>query len=297
MINIAIAITFILIFLAGCSKPVATVNGRDITEKEYLMELKDRMLNPWSNGLDELTIKNLTIDSLIDRYLILEEASKRGISVTDKEVEERFRKFRTSFMTDGDYERFLSERKINDRDVRKRLRVQMIVEKFTHSLADILSVSLDDVEKEYKIRRPVKKPMTVKLSMIEVINKDKADEIMKDIKLKTFDRVVSKLSELKNAKDITYLKPGWVSIDIFTPEVMEMLKNAGSGVIIGPVKKDETWYIMKVHERRPPQYKTFDEAKEEILFELIHKKRLTLLDEFIKKRREESKIIIYGQRL
>ncbi len=289
-----LAIFFVLIFFSNCSKPVATVNGREITEKEYLMELKDRMLNPQAKAMDELTIKNLTIDSLIDRYLIIEEAVKRGITVNDKELEDRFRSFRSSFSSDEDYKRFLNERKIKESDVKKRLMDQIIVEKFTFSLADIFSVSLDEVEKEYKIRKPVKEPLTVKVSMIEVVNKSEAEKIIRDIKAKSFDRVVSNLN---NSGNVAYLKPGWIRVDIFTPEIAEILKNAVPGDIVGPVRKGETWYILKVYEKRPVKYKTFNEAKEEILFELIHKKRLALFDEFLKKKRQESKIIIYGQNL
>jgi len=64
-------ILLLLLLIPACSRPVAEVNGKPISKKAYLRELKERKL-AIGNQVDELTIKNIVIDSLIEESLILE---------------------------------------------------------------------------------------------------------------------------------------------------------------------------------------------------------------------------------
>jgi len=289
-------ILLLLLLIPACSRPVAEVNGKPISKKAYLRELKERKL-AIGNQVDELTIKNIVIDSLIEESLILEEAKAKNIKATQEEVQNRLRALRQSFKTEEDFKKYLRNLGYNEDEFKRRLEEKVVIDKFIVSMADIFSVTLDEVKREYELNRPLLEPEMVKVSMIEVTEKGLAEDIYERIKKGSFEEVVKGLRrDEKSRENVIITEPQWVRLSVFSPELQDLLRKSKKG-LVGPYERRSSWYIIKIYDKKPPRFKPFDEAKTEIMFALLHKKRLSALQDWLRRKKENSKIVIYAERL
>lgn len=292
----------ILILLSyACSRPVAEVNGKPITKKDYLVELNEKKLSVGSQ-IDELTLKNIVIDSMIEERLILEEAKNRGILATKQEIEDRLRTFKAGFKSEDDFRKYLKKLDINEEYLKRKLADKIVIDKFIVSLVDMFSIRLDEIKREYEIKKPVLHPEMVNITMLEFANRDLAERTYKKIMASSFKNVLEELkaenNKSNNKKDLLAISESqWVNPSIFAPDLQKSIKNTPPGRIIGPIEKSSSWYIIKINEKKPARYKTFDEAKTEIMFSLLHTKRLSALRQWLDQKKENSKIIIYDKRL
>lgn len=289
-------ILLLLLLIPACSRPVAEVNGKPISKKAYLRELKERKL-AIGNQVDELTIKNIVIDSLIEESLILEEAKAKNIKATQEEVQNRLRALRQSFKTEEDFKKYLRDLGYNENELKRRLEEKIVIDKFIVSMADIFSVTLDEVKREYELNRPLLEPEMVKVSMIEITEKGLAEDIYEKIKKGSFEEVVKGLRrDEKSRENVIITEPQWVRLSVFSPELQDLLRKSRRG-LVGPYERRSSWYIIKIYDKKPPRFKPFDEAKTEIMFALLHKKRLSALQDWLHKKKENSKVVIYAERL
>jgi peptidyl-prolyl cis-trans isomerase D len=95
-------------FSGGAQDSVKTVNGQDISEKELeslTNSLKEQYL-PYTNGdetlLNQEFIKNKALDTLISRNLLLQQAEKLGIALSDVQIEQMVAQ-QPSFQQDGKF--------------------------------------------------------------------------------------------------------------------------------------------------------------------------------------------------
>jgi len=58
----------------------------------------------------------------------------------------------------------------------------VVIDKFIVSMADIFSVTLDEVKREYELNKPLLELEMVKVSMIEITEKGLAEDIYDKIK-------------------------------------------------------------------------------------------------------------------
>lgn len=288
-----LVLLFLPLLMIACSRPVAEVNGEPINKKDYLRELEERRLFAGSI-VDELTLKNIVIDSLIEERLILSEAGRRNIKVTPEEIESRYKSFKSSFPSEDEFRKYMKRLDLNEKTLKKRLEEKLKIDKFILSMADLFSVSLEEVKKEYQIQKPLKEPEKVKISMMEFTDKVFADNVLNEIKDKGFESVIEKL---KDRKDVAVTEPRWITLSLFLMDIQDVLRKAQVGKVIGPFKRNDSWYIIKIYDKKAAQFKTFDEAKTEIMFNLLHKKRLSALQQWLKEKKSSSKIVIYAGRL
>ena len=109
---------------------VATVNGKPISRHSLIKELEQQG-------------KELAVDSLVSKELIYQEAKKREIRITqkdlDKEVEEVKKSFEANNQTlDG----FLEQQNISYNDFLEQIKLQLIMERL---LSDDVKVSEEDI--------------------------------------------------------------------------------------------------------------------------------------------------------
>jgi len=181
--------------------------------------------------------------------------------------------------------------------LKRRLEEKVVIDKFIVSMADIFSVTLDEVKREYELNRPLLEPEMVKVSMIEVTEKGLAEDIYERIKKGSFEEVVKGLRrDEKSRENVIITEPQWVRLSVFSPELQDLLRKSKKG-LVGPYERRSSWYIIKIYDKKPPRFKPFDEAKTEIMFALLHKKRLSALQDWLRRKKENSKIVIYAERL
>jgi foldase protein PrsA len=96
---------------------VATVNGKPIWRKTLVGEL-------------EKQAGKKTLDSLITKTLILQEAQKKNVTVSDQEVNEEIKKLEDNFTSRGqDLNQLLAAQNMTRKDLFSQIKIQKLVEK------------------------------------------------------------------------------------------------------------------------------------------------------------------------
>jgi len=113
---------------------VATVNGKPITRMAVVSDLEKQ------NGKGAL-------DNLVTKELILQEASKKGITVTQADIDGELSKIEDQLKAQGQtLDQVLTTQGLTKADVSDNLRVKLYIERI---LDDKVSVSDDDAKKYY----------------------------------------------------------------------------------------------------------------------------------------------------
>jgi peptidyl-prolyl cis-trans isomerase D len=138
--------------------------GRDkITMQQYedsLYRMQEFYRRVYQGNIPEDVMKKLdlgkrAIEALVEKRMVLQEADKLGISVSDKEVADAVMENKSFQGDDGRfskarYEEVLKANGMNPALFERSLRDDLIVEKFKKMVKDSVYLSEDDVREAYK---------------------------------------------------------------------------------------------------------------------------------------------------
>ena len=126
--------------LTGCAgltnkdKVLAEVNGSDLTEKEfdqrYNIIASQYNFDPQSaeHAAYQEELKEQVLNSMIDEILLLEEAGKRGITLSKEELQEEMDNFKAGFSSDQEFQQYLTDYlKLTEAEFEELLRKDKIV--------------------------------------------------------------------------------------------------------------------------------------------------------------------------
>ncbi|MGB9638845.1 MAG: foldase protein PrsA [bacterium] len=277
-------VIFIVLFISSCNqdnnnKIVAKVNNENITQSQLNEELNKQY------GYE-------TLQNLINQVLVLQEAKKKNITVSDKEIEEEIYKTALNMGGIENLRDQLKSRNINFNDYKQKVKLDLLLRKLVISelTEDELKVFYDNIKNSL--------PM-VEVSFIMVPDKDLANSIIENLKKgASFEKLSETYSQdpltkdtkgyagflLKN--DISNASPTFKSLD------EAIFKAPKKGEIIGPIevnyKNQKLYYIVKYLN----VLKSYEEVKPKLQEILAQQKS----NEYIQKLRKNSNIeILYNK--
>lgn len=224
--------------LAGCgekfsddSKVLATVNGENVTEKDFenYMQLRMTQQGPVP---DTETGRKLVLDEMIDRILLVQHGLEREYDKSP-EVHFRLKRVRENLIAQEVIRNTLKDTQFSDEDVKKRL--------------------AEDYEKAHKTE--------YRLRHILVKTEEEATAIAQDLKSgKKFEKIAKdKSTDPESAKrggDLgDWINQGSGLVPEFFNTVMTMEKGQTSE----PVKTDFGWHIIRVDNTRPLKLPPFEQ--------------------------------------
>lgn len=120
-ISMAMVLALILIaVLSSCNtaanKPVAVVNGENISREEFDKRLEE-------------TAGKQVLDRLVTEKLISQEAKKQSIEVTDKDLDKKIAEIKSSFGNEQQFQDALKQNSMTLEQLKDQLKSQIIVEK------------------------------------------------------------------------------------------------------------------------------------------------------------------------
>jgi len=177
-------ISFVFILYFGSSGlvedptlgPVATVNGETISSRE-LETLVARALqaNRSRRRLDELNLRITLLQDLIQSRLLLQEARRLGLEVTDEELTGAIAQnpvFQTNGLFDEPlYRRILRANRVAPGQYEKERKKQLLIEKLLDITRDSVHVSEAEVREQYRLERE-----KINLNFIRLARKDHVQE-------------------------------------------------------------------------------------------------------------------------
>jgi peptidyl-prolyl cis-trans isomerase D len=160
-------IVVVFIFFYGYSMTskdvakVATVNGEDISSKEYetayneiISNLQNQYQSAWNDNLiKSLDLKNRTLESLIEKKLMSQEAKKIGLDITDKEVQDTISNYQ-AFQSGGKfdnarYNSLLAQQRMTAQSFESSMSQSLLKQKLVQFLSTFLVVSDQEILDQY----------------------------------------------------------------------------------------------------------------------------------------------------
>ncbi len=293
--------------LGGCVKKevdplratVALVNDEIITVEEVSALLPEE--NQEEGTKDSTTtaenalLKRELLNQLIDRKMLLQEASRLNIKLSESEISQQI-----NLLQDGlDEKAFtqrLSDLSIARIDWEKATRENLIIEKLLDQLAredeeNTVSISdemlhnyYDNNQEQWRVGKQLK------LRQIVVDNSEKADMIHRSI-LNGADfaetwKINMRQAEVKNEGDMGYVTQSEIPIE-FDPLFKEEI-----GSISKVIKTPFGYHIVMIEDKRPEQILPFEEIKEKLHQTLLERKREHIFSKWIEKLRHRTEVRI-----
>lgn len=283
-----------LLLLSGCQKaeepaPIkkeikiaAIVNDEKITvdefEREFSVLRKKHSVDETAEKEQLKTAKESLLNQLIEKRLLLHEAEKLNLSVTDAELDNIIKKM-TAYHPPEFLQEILKKEEISMGEWRAKISENILIEKFiTHKLRGSIDITDKDIDAYFKSNlKNLTKPLQVHVFQIVVRSEEEALKIRAELlKGEDFSIIAMEKSighEAEKGGDLGFFSEGQM------PQEFDTVFKMKSGEISYPVKTQYGYHIFKLIERREPQ--KLDPLKEkEKIKNLIMKERY---DEAFKK--------------
>jgi len=301
MINYAV-ILFIAIF-AACSSNrgpmVAEVNGNPIYASDITrtMEMEKDKYDPVLMTIpeNENQLKHAALELQIQEKLLLNEAKKLGITVSKSELqanlEQNFGTKNTSKIKS-----LLEERGIDPSFWMNYQERKLIISKLINKeVFEKIPVS-DEQIKEFYSKGEFRRPMQYRARQILVDSKEKADELLKQLKAGAdFDELARENSISPDAERGGDL--GFFSIKDFPQVFSEICAQLKKNEISSVKKTPYGFQIFQLTDTRPAKTLSLEEVKDGIIEFIRDEQSVDYFAEWMKNMRSQSHIIINDKAL
>ncbi len=281
-----------LIALTGCEKkPVAIVNGSEISRRLYDYALNERMgeHKARSAGFDMQAMKHAVIEQLVADKVLLGGAKEAGIAATDDEVQSEMARMRQN-LTEEAFKKGLKAKGVTLDFMKERIRERIVLERFIIRLVPEDSVGEAEIKDYYRhSMKPFLKPDTVLVRFIQTNTEEEARRILADIAKTGFDRKADSLDKEKRLFVSDY---GWVEPGLFGPEIASALRDTKKGSYGGPYKGKEAWFIFRIKDRQTGRPESLAEARDKIKALLLSNKRQAMVSGWVADRKSRASIIM-----
>lgn len=238
------------------------------------------------------TLKREVMQFLIQSEWVTQEADKRNITVSDKDVQKSFDdQKKQAFPTDKAYQSFLKTSGMTEADILFRVKLSQLQEKLTQKVTeDAKNVSTADVSEYYdknqkRFSQPERRDLLVVLTKTEAQAQKAREALDSGQPWKT----VVKQYSIDQASKAQGGKLAAVAKGQQDKALEDAVFAASKGEVQGPVKTQFGWYVFQVVKITPASQQSLDQARDTIKNLLRSQRQQKALDAFIKDFREEYK--------
>jgi len=221
-----------------------------------------------------------TLESLVERVLIMQQARELKVEVTDDEVRSAVDSVRTqNNLTPEQFQEALKQQGISSmEEYKKSLHKQLVqMRVINQAVRSKISIGDDEVRALYaqNVRQASGDAMQVHLKQIFLAVPQTAPAAQVDEKRRIGLKIVA---ELRGGKDFAQLAKQYGSDDAskaggdlgflargdLPPELREPVVSMDPGDVRGPIQSERGLHILQLIEKKSGEVKGFDEAKEEL---------------------------------
>jgi foldase protein PrsA len=230
-------------------------------------------------------LRDQTLQFLISSQWLTQEASKRKITASDKEVQTTFQQQKKqSFPKEADYQKFLSTSGQSETDLLYRVKLSVLTNKLQQSIVKDKATVTDQQISDYynKNKQRFAQPETRDLEVVLATKKAKANAALKEIKAGTkWAKVAKKYSSDDASKSQGGKLPG-VSKGQQEKTFDAAIFSAKKGVVTGPIKTQFGFYVFRVTKITPAKQQTLEQVKTTIKNLLQSQGQQKALNDFVK---------------
>jgi peptidyl-prolyl cis-trans isomerase C len=304
--------TFPPLVLAEDTKPptdkAAVVNGTVITQDELDSQMNmvvDRLQAsgrfPDVSQLEE--IRGQVLENLIARELLYQESQKKGIKISEEEVNEQLVSLKGQFPNEEEFNKALKRMNLTEASIKEKLARDLSLKKLIdHEVAPKVKLSDMDIRAFYENNpETFKQPERVKASHILVKVDPKADASQKAEAQKKIDLVQAKLQKGEDfgalAKEYSEgpSGPKGGELGYFTRgQMVKPFEDAAfamkPGEVSGKVETRFGYHLIKVTDKTPETTMSYDDVKDRLGEFLKQKKMQEEINVYVKRLEEQAKI-------
>ncbi|MBD3917134.1 peptidylprolyl isomerase [Paenibacillus sp. PR3] len=261
----------------GLSGEAASVNGVKISKAD----LYDTLVKG-GNG-------ESAVEGLITYELVNQEAQKKGITVTDADLNRELDVIKKSMGSEEAFQQALQQYKMTEADLHPDLLEQAQLRKL---LSDQIKITDEDIKSYYdENKASFSTEEQVRASHILVATKEEADAIEKQLKDGADFAALAKEKSLDTGS-----KANGGDLDFFSKgNMVQEFESAAFSLKVGevsePVKSEYGYHIIKVTDRKEASSPTLEEKKADITDTLTSQKIYTLSQTLISDLRSQAKIV------
>ena len=274
---------------------VAKVNGTVFTQKDLDAEL-DRLIPQITFHRSVPPEKRKyyygkALEELINRELEYKDALAKGIKPDEKDVETQMKNIRNRFTSEEQYKKALEKQGLTEKKLKAMVEREMLIRSITEqTVTEPARMSEPELKKYYETNiSKFKQPESVRLRLISTKDEKKARDIVAKLKDgDDFADLAYNFSEdeyrLKGG-DLGYIHKGRM-----IPEIEKVAFKLNVGEVSEPIKAGDTWYIIKVEDKKPEHQLSFEEIKGKLRKDLESERARELREKWIKALRAKAKI-------
>lgn len=294
---ISILLITATMILVGCGETnenaVAKVNGElilktefdqsfEIQRKAYEQQFgEDIMSKTTENGVTiEEALKEVVLENLIREKVILQNAEKDNITVSDEEITGEIDTYKELVGGEEGFTQFLETNNMTEDNFRESIKKQLILESYKDKFIRTLGITDEDIENEFNANK--ESYILVKASHIVVKKEEEAKEILKQLENGAdFAELAKEKSKdprtAEKGGDLGYFPKGEM-----VPEFEEAAFSLKTNELSDIVKSEFGYHIIKVTDRQD----TLEQLKDKVVLRLQDKR----FAEKVQKLYDDSKI-------
>ena len=240
------------------------------------------------------------VDQLILQKLIMQEARKRNVLATDKEINEQLARIRQQFPNEKAFGDALAKETLNLSSLRELIRFRLTQRRVADAVTANVKIADDEVRAAFdKDRTTYDKPAQIKVSHILLRVTDKNQEPVAQAKAKIalakladgdkFEDVAKKYSEdpgsAERGGDL-----GFVSRGTLVKEFEEVAWGLKPGQVSGLVKTQFGLHIIKLFDIKQAEKADYDKVRDEVRDKLLGGKREKAFEAWLEEQKKTAKI-------
>ena len=240
-------------------------------------------------------LRDQVMQFLINAAWIEQEASEKGVKVSQKDIDKEFEKTKKQFFPKKkDFKKFLKTSGMSEDDVMVRVKLQLLSNEIREKVTkEASNVSDKDIEKYYKKNKKDQftTPETIDVKLVVTKTKAKAEAAKKALKAGDSWKSVAKKYSTDEASKNNGGKLNGVTKGQFGKKFdEEVFKDGKKGVIIGPFKTTLGWYVVEITKKTKKKTTALNKAtKKQIKGILESQGQQEALQKFIEDFRENWK--------
>jgi parvulin-like peptidyl-prolyl isomerase len=297
-------VVVVAVFLAGCSRGnvAATVNGQPIPLSrvdEQLAQIQAQHGGQFKGAEAkkmEREFKKQILDSLIDLELVIQQAKKENIPISEKKVEEKLAEMQkgAGFTSQAQLEEALKQQGISLEEFKKRIKERLLWMAMFEKITKDVKISEKQAQDYYnKNKKLYEEPEKIRVKQILVADQKEAESVLKELKKgASFESLAKKYSLDTQSKDKGGELPPLTKSQV-VPEFGKVAFALKPGEVSDVVKTSYGFHIIKLIEKIPAQKKTFSQVKERVVQELEDKEKRQKFQKWIEGLRKKADIKIY----
>ncbi len=282
---------------------VARVNGKALTRSALqrvqtdLLELR-RLWGEQPSDAEPANqdLERLAMQQLIRRSLMLQEAVRRNLTVTEDQFDQALAELRGRFQDLESFGAWMRERDLDDGTLIETIREDLLTRQVTATLVENVFITEEQIVEYYTAHtEDLVTAEEVRLRIIAVDSREAGEAMLTALsKGANFARLAQEHSLGLRAKQGG--DTGWVDAHTLPPPLQLAVDKLEEGEAYGPLEtRPNEFLIVAMAGRRALRAKTLDEARPEIERRLLAVHRQRAIQEWLREQEEMSQIEVFVQ--